>query len=425
MLRYSRLNPSSLPLCPLHRRLLFSPSRSLHGSLSQGSSKINSAMLEAASYEAEQIQVLDGLEPVRKRPGMYIGSTGSKGLHHLVYEVLDNAIDEVQAGHAKRVDVSLDLGSKWVTIGDDGRGIPTGIHPRTGKSALETVMTILHAGGKFGGEGTSGYKVSGGLHGVGISVVNALSSSLEVKVWRGDKEFSQSFSRGAALGLMSERDQETEGTTTTSRRGTQVKFQYDESIFSPTASFDSEVIRSRLRELAFLNSGSFIRFQALKNGVVLPHGQHSEVKVKEAQDGTRSTKMKNKSTSPPVTGEDLKELSDASWQVFHFEGGIKEYVLWMNEGKEALHEPIFLNKSSEGIEVQVSMQWCSDSFSDTILGYANSIRTVDGGTHLDGMKAAVTRAVNTLAKKQKLNKEGEVNLNGDHIREGLVRVGSD
>lgn len=335
-----------------------------------------------------------------------------------MYEVLDNAIDEVQGGHAKQVDVRLDLGSRWVTISDDGRGIPTGIHPRTGKSALETVMTILHAGGKFGGEGTSGYGVSGGLHGVGLSVVNALSSSMEVKVWRGAKEFSQRFSKGVPLGLMTEGDQEAEGGF---KRATQVKFLNDETIFSPSASFEAEVIRSRLRELAFLNSGSVIRFQALKNGVLVPH-KPSPSKTNE-DDVLVKPGRKGKGASVPTPSAAMGQhidVPDASWEVFHFDGGIMEYVLWMNEVKESLHEPIFLSKVSEGVEVQVSMQWCSDAFSDTILGYANSIRTVDGGTHLDGMRAAVTRAVNSLAKKLKLYKEGEVNLTGDHIREGLV-----
>lgn len=329
----------------------------------------------------------------------------------------------MQAGHAKRVDVSLDLASHWVTVRDDGRGIPTGIHPRTGKSALETVMTILHAGGKFGGEGTSGYKVSGGLHGVGISVVNALSSSLEVKVWRGGKEFTQSFSRGLALGPLVEGDQELEMGGEV-KRGTQVKFLYDETIFSPSAAFDAEVIKSRLRELAFLNSGSFIRFLAHKNGVAVSHatspvsssskGEHPGASV-----GSKGSKQASPEAPSDRNSSDVPSEANG-WQTYHFEGGIKEYVLWMNEGKEALHDPIFLSRISEGVQVQVAVQWCSDAFSDTILGYANSIRTVDGGTHIEGMRAAVTRAVNALAKKHKLIKEGEASLQGEHIREGLV-----
>jgi len=345
---------------------------------------------------------------------MYIGSTGQRGLHHLVYEVLDNAIDEVQAGHAAHIEVDMDLGSGWVTISDDGRGIPTGLHPRTGKSALETVLTVLHAGGKFGGD-SSGYKVSGGLHGVGISVVNALSEQLEVKVWRAGRMYQQRYSRGAPLSPLQESAAEGEEAE---KKGTQVRFLYDPTIFSSSATFDPDIIRSRLRELAFLNSGATIRFRAHKGGQDLPGAPSSSG---------------GSSAAPPVKGRGPKSgaaaagglgpgASSGSWQVFHYQGGIREYVLWLNEGKEALCEPVFFTRSAEGVTVEVALQWCADSFNDTLIGFANSIRTVDGGTHLEGLRAALTRTLNSIVKRQKLMKEGEGSLAGEHIREGLSGI---
>jgi len=325
-------------------------------------------------YGAAQIQVLEGLDPVRKRPGMYIGSTGSKGLHHLVYEILDNAVDEVQAGHAKEVDVAIE-GRRWVTITDDGRGIPTDVHSQTGRSALETVLTVLHAGGKFGGE-TSGYRVSGGLHGVGVSVVNALSERLEVTVWRDGLKHTQAFSRGDVLGPL-ESESSPEGETRT--RGTRVRFLPDETIFS-TTKFDVATIENRMRELAYLNRGAKLTLRDI--------------------DGSKGSNQK----------------------IFCFEGGLVEYVEHLNEKAEPLHAPVAFSREQDGVLVEGALQWCADSYADNILGYANSVRTIDGGTHIEGLRAALTRTINSLGRKYKHLKDAEPNLSGDNVREGLAAV---
>ncbi|GAB4814025.1 hypothetical protein N2152v2_001071 [Parachlorella kessleri] len=372
----------------------------------------------APSYDAAHIQVLQGLEPVRKRPGMYIGSTGQRGLHHLVYEILDNAIDEVQARHATDVWVELDVGTGWVTIRDNGRGIPTDVHPATGKSALETVLTVLHAGGKFGGD-SSGYSVSGGLHGVGVSVVNALSSSLEVTVWRDGTQYSQRFSRGMAETPLSQRPAP-EGQR--DWRGTQVRFLYDTTIFSKrwdsggsqrvqplpkgaSATFDPDTIRSRLRELAFLHSAATIRLRVVGGA---PGGNGS---------GSRAA-----SGAAAAAADNSGAAAEPEWEVFHYSGGLGEYVTFLNRDKEAFHKPVVFRREVSGVTVEVALQWCADSFSDNIIGFVNSIKTVDGGTHIDGLKAALTRTVNNLGRKTKALKEGDPKLSGEHIREGLGAV---
>ncbi|MCY6491705.1 DNA topoisomerase (ATP-hydrolyzing) subunit B [Leptolyngbya sp. GGD] len=322
------------------------------------------------NYDAQQIQVLEGLEAVRKRPGMYIGSTGPRGLHHLVYEVVDNSVDEALAGYCKAIDISINADGS-VTVTDDGRGIPTGIHPKTGKSALETVMTILHAGGKFGG---GGYKVSGGLHGVGISVVNALSEWVEVTVWREKKVHLQRFERGIAMGELQVEPYPQ------ARTGTSVTFLPDASIFTETTKFDYTTLSGRLRELAYLNGGVRIKFADHREGA-------------ERED------------------------------VYFYEGGIREYISYMNREKQPLHEEvIFVSGERNGIQVEVALQWCSDAYNDNIIGFANNIRTVDGGTHLEGLKAVLTRTLNTIARKRNKIKENESNLAGENIREGLTAV---
>lgn len=370
----------------------------------------------STSYGAQQIQVLQGLEPVRKRPGMYIGSTGQRGLHHLVYEILDNAIDEVQAGYATEVFVELDLTTGWVTISDNGRGIPTDVHPATGKSALETVLTVLHAGGKFGGE-SSGYSVSGGLHGVGVSVVNALSRELEVTVWRGSKQYSQSFSRGVAQSQLTEgpAGPAVAGLSQQPQRGTRVRFIYDETIFSKTATFDPDTIRSRLRELAFLNSRATIFFRAVD-------GKQPAASANGSSSGGGGEAAAADAAAAATLSPAAAEAAAAGWEVFHYSGGLAEYVRYLNRDKEAIHEPFFFSKQVDGYTVEVALQWCSDAFSDTIIGFVNSIKTIDGGTHIDGTKAALTRTVNSLARKTKAIKEGEPNLAGEYIREGLGAV---
>ena len=328
-----------------------------------------------SSYSADQIQVLEGLEPVRKRPGMYIGSTGPKGLHHLVYEVVDNSIDEALAGYCTHVEVDLNVDGS-VTVTDDGRGIPTDIHPQTGKSALETVLTVLHAGGKFGG---GGYKVSGGLHGVGVSVVNALSESLKVTVWRDKKVHTQLYERGMPINELQVQPGKQ------SRHGTSVNFKPDDQIFTDTTEFDYATLASRLRELAYLNAGVKITFTDNRLELL-------------------------KSDTPKV-------------ETYEYKGGIREYVAYMNRDKQPLHdEIIFVQGERNNVQVEVALQWCTDAYSDSILGFANNIRTVDGGTHLEGLKAVLTRTLNTIARKKNKLKDNDSNLSGEHVREGLTAV---
>lgn len=327
------------------------------------------------NYGAEQIQVLEGLEPVRKRPGMYIGTTGPRGLHHLVYEVVDNSVDEALAGYCSTITIALNADGS-VTVTDDGRGIPTDVHPRTGKSALETVMTVLHAGGKFGG---GGYKVSGGLHGVGISVVNALSEWVEVTVWRNKTEYKQRYERGVSKGELAAT------TGAGSRTGTSVSFKPDHQIFSDGIEFDYGTLASRLRELAYLNAGVNITFTDYRLELL-------------------------KSSEPRVSQ-------------FHYEGGIKEYVAYINKDKQAIHpDIIYVTGERDGVQVEAALQWCVDAFSDNLLGFANNIRTVDGGTHLEGLKAVLTRTMNSIARKRNKRKDNESNLAGENIREGLTAV---
>ncbi|ELR98144.1 DNA topoisomerase (ATP-hydrolyzing) subunit B [Gloeocapsa sp. PCC 73106] len=323
-----------------------------------------------SSYSAEQIQVLEGLDPVRKRPGMYIGSTGPRGLHHLVYEVVDNSVDEALAGYCTHIEIELNEdGSCSVT--DDGRGIPTDTHPTTGKSALETVMTVLHAGGKFGG---GGYKVSGGLHGVGISVVNALSEWVEVTVWREKKVHTQRYERGIPVTeLISEPHPE-------NQQGTSVSFLPDAEIFSETREFDYNTLAGRLKELAYLNAGVKITFS------------------------------------------DRRQTPERV-EAYCYEGGIREYVTYMTREKEPLHKDIiYVSGERNDVQVEVALQWCVDAYSDNLLGFANNIRTIDGGTHLEGLKTVLTRTINTVARKRNKIKENEANLAGENVREGLTGV---
>ena len=332
-----------------------------------------------AAYGAEQIQVLEGLEPVRKRPGMYIGSTGPRGLHHLVFEVVDNSVDEALAGHCDEILVVLGPDGS-ASISDNGRGIPTDVHSRTGKSALETVLTVLHAGGKFG---SGGYKVSGGLHGVGVSVVNALSEWVEVTVRRQGQVHRQRFERGTAIGSLRS---EAQPASEKGRTGTSVCFKPDEEIFTVGIVFDYATLSARLRELAYLNGGVRIVFRDERQSVLDAEGAPHE-------------------------------------EVYFYEGGIKEYVTYMNEEKDALHpEIIYVNSEKDNVQVEAALQWCVDAYSDSILGFANNIRTVDGGTHIEGLKTVLTRTLNTFSRKRGKRKEADSNLAGENIREGLTAV---
>lgn len=329
----------------------------------------------ADNYGAEQIQVLEGIEHVRKRPGMYIGSTGPRGLHHIVYEVVDNSVDEALAGHCKNIEVTLNADGS-ATITDDGRGIPTGIHPRTGKSAVETVLTVLGAGGKFGG---GSYKVSGGLHGVGVSVVNALSAWLEVTVWRDQGIHTQRFERGVPIGILEVEPGAGD------RTGTSITFLPDNTIFTTETAFDYVTVAGRLRELAFLNGG------------------------------VRTTFTDNRL--------DLLKADEPHVEVYFYEGGIREYVTYMNREKQPLHdEVVYVQGERNNVQVEVALQWCADAYNDNLLGFANNIRTVDGGTHLEGLKTVLTRTLNSLARKRNKIKENESNLAGENIREGLTGV---
>ena len=327
------------------------------------------------NYSADQIQVLEGLEPVRKRPGMYIGSTGPRGLHHLVYEVVDNSVDEALAGHCQQIVVDLNADGS-VTVSDDGRGIPVGLHPQTGKSALETVMTVLHAGGKFGG---GGYKVSGGLHGVGISVVNALSEWVEAQVWRDQMLHRQRFERGIPVtGL--EKAAGERGKT-----GTSISFLPDAEIFTVERQFDYKTLAGRFRELAYLNAGVEITF--------------------------RDNRLA------------LLEATEPKVETYRYDGGIREYVGYMNRDKEPIHEAIiYVQGERKNVQVEVALQWCKDAYTDNLLGFANNIRTIDGGTHLEGLKAVLTRTMNSIARKRNKLKENDSNLGGEHVREGMTAV---
>jgi DNA gyrase subunit B len=326
----------------------------------------------ADQYGAEQIQVLEGLEAVRKRPGMYIGSTGPKGLHHLVFEVIDNSVDEALAGYCENIQVILNADGS-VSVLDDGRGIPVDIHHQTGQSALITVMTILHAGGKFGG---GGYKVSGGLHGVGVSVVNALSEWLEVQVWRDGNRYLQRFEKGAIAGSLQQEPQSSKPQL----RGTQVTFKPDPEIFTTGTTFDYARLAVRFRELAYLNAGVRISFT----------DQRSE---------------------PPHE------------EVYQYNGGIKEYVAFINQEKNPIHtDIIYLQDEREGILVEAALQWCSDVYTDTLTGFANNIRTEEGGTHLEGLKTALTLTINSQARKLNRLKDADSKLAGENVREGLTAI---
>ena len=322
----------------------------------------------AKAYDASQIQVLEGLEAVRKRPGMYIGSTSSEGLHHLVWEIVDNSIDEALAGFASSIQVIIEPDNS-ITVVDDGRGIPVDIQAKTGRPAVETVFTILHAGGKFGG---GGYKVSGGLHGVGSSVVNALSTTLDVKVYKEGKVSYQEYHRGAVVDDLKVIDE-------TDRHGTTVHFVPDPEIFTETTVFNFDKLATRVRELAFLNRGLKISIE-------------------------------DKREEKPV----LKE--------YHYDGGIKSYVEHLNASKTVIFpDPIYLEGEQQGITVEVSMQY-TDSYHSNLLSFANNIHTYEGGTHEFGFKTALTRVINDYARKSKLMKENDENLTGEDVREGLTAV---
>ncbi|MBD8037960.1 DNA topoisomerase (ATP-hydrolyzing) subunit B [Solibacillus sp. A46] len=319
------------------------------------------------SYDADQIQVLEGLEAVRKRPGMYIGSTSSKGLHHLVWEIVDNSIDEALAGYCTDISVTIEQ-DNWIRVEDNGRGIPVDIQEKMGMPAVEVIMTVLHAGGKFGG---GGYKVSGGLHGVGASVVNALSSQTIVQVHRDGKIHEIIFERGHTV-------QKITVIGETDYTGTTTRFKADSEIFKETTTYEYDILATRIRELAYLNRGIRITIADERIG---------------------------------------QERSET----FHFEGGIREYVEHINVNKEPIHVPIDVFGEKEGISVEIAMQY-NAGFSSTIMSFANNINTYEGGTHESGFKTALTRVINDYARKSNLIKEADPNLTGEDVREGLTAI---
>ena len=361
-------------------------------------------------YDAAAITVLQGLEPVRKRPGMYIGSTGSKGLHHLVFEVVDNSVDEALAGHCTEISVTL-LPDGSVQVTDNGRGIPCSVHPTTGKSTLETVLCVLHAGGKFGGD-ESGYKVSGGLHGVGISVVNALSEELTVSVVRNGEKNSMTFSKGVPQTQLI-----VTPVTALESRGTSVIFKPDDTIFKTTTEFEYDKLATRIDELAYLNAGLTIKLIDARP----KDKRQKSVNIKDEEDeAPKKGKKKIKKVEETEVDDDAPFI-----QVFRHDGGIKELVASMCEEKTNLHpdtDVIGIIGESKGVGVEIAMRWCKDQYTDDLTGFANGIRTSDGGSHIDGLKASVTKTINSCAKKIGKLKEGVPNIPGEFLREGLTAV---
>ena len=332
-------------------------------------SENNNHLSNHQGYNEEQIQVLEGLEAVRKRPGMYIGSTASRGLHHLVYEIVDNSIDESLAGYCDHIKVAINKDNS-ISVVDNGRGIPVGIHPKLGISTMEVVHTVLHAGGKFGGEG---YKVSGGLHGVGASVVNALSEWMEVEVSRDGNIYRQRYERGkpvTRVEIIGQTDEDDSGTKTT--------FKPDDDIFDETV-YDFEILLKRFREMAFLN-------------------KHITISLIDKRD------------------------EEENKVVLHYEGGISSFVEYINKNKEVIHpEVIYFSAKKDDADLEVALQY-TDSFMENVFGYANKISIPEGGTHITGFKTAITKVVNDFARKNNLLKENDKNLSGEDVREGLTAI---
>ena len=370
-------------------------------------------------YGADQIQILEGLEAVRKRPGMYIGTTASRGLHHLVYEIVDNSVDEALAGYCNEINVIINDDNS-VTVKDNGRGIPVGINHKAGIPAVEVVFTILHAGGKFGG---GGYKVSGGLHGVGASVVNALSEWLEVEIRQEGKVYRQRYERGKTVYKLKE-----VGECDKSETGTKVTFLPDKLIFTETTIFDFNTIKLRLREMAFLTKGLKITLRddrSEENAKSLVTDSMIE-EAKEAMEGKEGgeeqiNKLLNRAEedSKEEKKEEKKEVKEVS---FCYDGGIKEYVKYLNKSKEALYEDIlYFEGEKNGVYVEVALQH-NDSYNESVFSFVNNISTPEGGTHLQGFRNALTKTFNDYAKLNKILKDNEPNLSGEDIREGLTAI---
>ncbi len=380
-------------------------------------------------YTADQIQILEGLEAVRKRPGMYIGTTSSRGLHHLVYEIVDNSVDEALAGFCDTIDVTINEDNS-VTVTDNGRGIPIGINHKAGIPAVEVVFTILHAGGKFGG---GGYKVSGGLHGVGASVVNALSDWLEVEICQEGKVYKQRYEKGQVAYSLKEI-----GTCPKEKTGTKVSFLPDKTIFTETTVFDFEILKSRLREMAFLtkNLRIILRDNRSEDASVLTDTDVENAQISQLlQRAAEDQKLQNAEKQENSQEENTKgskvgvvrtvRLENGKKQKvveFHYEGGIKEFVTYLNRSKTPLYENIlYFEGEKNHVYVEVSFQH-NDSYNESVFSFVNNINTPEGGTHLQGFRNAVTKTFNDYARSAKLLKDSEPNLSGEDIREGLTAI---
>ena len=421
-----------------------------------------------AEYGADQIQILEGLEAVRKRPGMYIGTTSSRGLHHLVYEIVDNAVDEALAGFCDTIDVTINEDNS-ITVIDNGRGIPVGINHKAGIPAVEVVFTILHAGGKFGG---GGYKVSGGLHGVGASVVNALSNWLEVEICQGGKVYKQRYERGHVCYALKEI-----GTCPMEKSGTKVTFLPDDKIFTETTVYDFDVLKRRLREMAFLTKGLRIILRdnrteeetSLEGGSVVDGAaaeamstEHEKKQISELLQRAQEDAMEAGASTEAMTSEETSASADTANDSeafadafatseestkahtggkigkihtitlengkkqkvveFYYEGGIKEFVAYLNKSKEPLYENIlYFEGEKNNVYVEVSFQH-NDSYNESVFSFVNNINTPEGGTHLQGFRNAITKTFNDYARSAKLLKDSEPNLSGEDIREGLTAI---
>jgi len=408
-------------------------------------------------YGADQIQILEGLEAVRKRPGMYIGTTSSRGLHHLVYEIVDNAVDEALAGYCDTIDVTINEDNS-ITVVDNGRGIPVGINQKAGIPAVEVVFTILHAGGKFGG---GGYKVSGGLHGVGASVVNALSDWLEVEICQDGKVYKQRYERGHVCYSLKEI-----GTCPLEKTGTTVSFLPDASIFTETTVYDFDVLKRRLREMAFLTKGLRIilrdsRKEEQEAEILAASNENSQInellqraeadKIAREAESDRKTEIVEDNTQPEsvaANNENIDNIlgnedatkaktggkigkshyittSEGKKQKvieFYYEGGIKEFVVYLNKSKTPLYENVlYFEGQKNNVYVEVSFQH-NDSYNESVFSFVNNINTPEGGTHLQGFRNAVTKTFNDYARNAKLLKDNEPNLSGEDIREGLTAI---
>lgn len=369
-------------------------------------------------YGADQIQILEGLEAVRKRPGMYIGSTSSRGLHHLVYEIVDNAVDEALAGYCDTIEVTINPDNS-ITVIDNGRGIPVGINHKAGIAAVEVVFTILHAGGKFGG---GGYKVSGGLHGVGASVVNALSDWLEVKICQEGKVYKQRYEKGHTCYPLKQI-----GTCDIEKTGTKVTFKPDATIFQETTVYDFDVLKTRLREMAFLTKGLRIILRDTR----VEDDTHENAQIQTLLERAYEDRENEESENMEVFPDDEKEREEEKEELknkkervmeFYYEGGIKEFVTYLNRSKEALYENVlYFEGTKNNVYVEVAFQH-NDSYTESVYSFVNNINTPEGGTHLQGFRNAITKTFNDYARNAKLLKDNEANLSGEDIREGLTAI---